>query len=236
MTKKYLFGAFHVGWEAGIGYNAFYYPNGNYYYDTWPTDASHDPTYFPQCDKGLSCGVQQIGYNAVRTSGRKTSGTIDRYDIGNVTQQYLSYLSKLVNSLGIPKDLIFTHEGGNAMPWDLHLRFAAAINEWSNPGWSFYFLDPASVPSLQQDMELANRTKWAAIEWLWPGSTAAEWLDHLRRTISWKTCKFVDIYNWEGIKDDQGAIQAIKHTPNKSAYNSNQQHLSKCYRNYSIFP
>ena len=42
-NEKYLLAGVKMGWEDGIGYNAFYYPNGNKYLEQWPKDESHDP-------------------------------------------------------------------------------------------------------------------------------------------------------------------------------------------------
>ena len=43
--KKYLFMGFIVGVESSVGVNAFYYPNGNYYKETYPNTEAYDPTY-----------------------------------------------------------------------------------------------------------------------------------------------------------------------------------------------
>ncbi|MCX5758423.1 MAG: hypothetical protein NTU83_07960, partial [Candidatus Hydrogenedentes bacterium] len=72
--KRYLLGGVKVGNEAGTGYNAFYYANGNRYIEQWPDDASHDPQAGLHLENGLAGGVAQIGYAAERTAGTKKSG------------------------------------------------------------------------------------------------------------------------------------------------------------------
>ncbi len=195
-SRKWLFGGVKLGWEAGIGYNAYYYPNGNGYYERWPLDPSHDPTNSVNPQAGLSCGLSQLGYAAVKTAGLKDHGEITRDDIARVTQQYLEALCRQAHELGVPSEAVFTHQGGNANPWDKHLAFWPAFNAWSNPGWSFYNLDPKAAGTLDAEMGHAGRQLWAACEWWWGGSNAAEWEDHFRRTLSFRDCRFICVYNW----------------------------------------
>jgi hypothetical protein len=195
-SRKWLFGGVKLGSEAGIGYNAYYYPNGNRYYERWPQDASHDPTNSLVLAKGLSGGVCQLGYAAVKTAGIKDHGEITREDIAKVTQFYLARLCRAAHDLGLPSDLVFTHQGGTYAPWDKHLPFWPAFNEWSVPGWSFYHGGPREAVPLDPEMQTAGRQRWAAAEWWWGGATADEWEDHFRRTLSFRDCRFICVYNW----------------------------------------
>ena len=67
--RQWLLGGVKLGNEAGTGYNAFHYPDGNRYLERWPDDASHDPQAGLQLDEGLSGGLAQLGYAAVKTAG-----------------------------------------------------------------------------------------------------------------------------------------------------------------------
>ncbi|MCL4219510.1 MAG: hypothetical protein KJ052_21225, partial [Candidatus Hydrogenedentes bacterium] len=63
--KKYLFGGLKLGHETGIGYNAYYYPDGNQYFEQWPDTGAHDPARGLDLAKGLDGGLQQLGFAAV---------------------------------------------------------------------------------------------------------------------------------------------------------------------------
>ena len=130
-SRKWLFGGVKLGWEAGIGYNAYYYPDGNRCYEQWPRDASHDPTNGLVLARGLSGGVCQLGYAAVRSAGIRDHGDITREDIAKVTRRYLEGLCQAAHELGLPRDSVFTHQGGTYAPWEKHLPFWPAFNRWS---------------------------------------------------------------------------------------------------------
>lgn len=212
--RKHLCIGVKLGWEAGIGYNAYHYPAGNTYIERWPTDASHDPQTGLDPHKGLSGGVAQIGYAAVKTAGVKSSGELTRHDVARAVQNYLAGLAKLAHDAGMPPHLVVVHQGGTYAPYDRHLPYDAAFNAWSTPGWSFYFVDPAEAGPLDQAMGSARRTRWAAAEWFWPGNTAQEWQDHLERTLRFLDCRYVCIYNWDqgGVSTQPEAIEGIRRT------------------------
>ena len=102
----------------------------------------------------------------------------------------------MADELGLPRDSVFTHQGGNYDPWDQHLPFWPALNRWSSPGWSFYNAGPREAGSLNSEMRAAWRQRWAAAEWWWGGATAADWEDHFRQTLSFRDCRFICVYNW----------------------------------------
>jgi hypothetical protein len=195
-SRQWLFGGVKLGWEASIGYNAFYYPDGNRYYEQWPHDPSHDPTTSLVTAKGLSSGVCQLGYAAVQTARLKSHGNITRDDIAAVTRQYLETLCRTAHELGLSGQSLFTHQGGTYAPWDQHLPFSPAFNRWSSPGWSFYNLGPREAVPLEAEMKAAGCQRWAAAEWWWGGATATDWEDHFRRTLSFRDCRFICVYNW----------------------------------------
>ncbi len=195
-ARKWLFGGVKLGSEAGIGYNAYYYPDGNRYYERWPRDSSHDPTNSLVLTKGLSGGLCQLGYAAVTTAGFNNQGELTRDDISRVTELYLEKLCRVAHDLGLPREAAFTHQGGTYPPWDKHLPFWPAFNDWSSPGWSFYHEGPREATPLAAEMKAGGRTRWAAAEWWWGGATAAEWLAHFERTLSFLDCRFICVYNW----------------------------------------
>lgn len=209
--KRWLFGGVKVGWEAGIGYNAFYYPDGNALYERSPDDASQDPQTGLDLKKGLSSGVAQLGYAAVKTAGIKSQGQITRDDLGKVTQRYLEVLAREVNRAGVPRDRIFTHQGGTYAPWDVHIPFWPALNRWSRPGWSFYGVDPATAGDLGKELQRAGNSPWAASEWWWGAATPEGWEDHFRRTLGFGNCRFVCVYNWtNSFEKNQAGLDGLR--------------------------
>lgn len=195
--ERYLLGGVKVGWEAGIGYNAFHYPNGNQYIEKWPNDPSHDPKTGLDLKKGLAGGCAQLGYAAVKTAGIKSSGAITRDDIGEVTRRYLELLSRTVHEAGIPRHKLFTHMGGNYPPWGTHVPWWPAMNEYATPGWSFYGLDPATAGKLGVTLERQEWKRWAATEWWWGAPDAGTWHDHFARTLGFGDCRHICVYNWD---------------------------------------
>jgi len=204
--RKWLLGGVKLGWEASIGYNAYYYTNGNRYLENWPNDSSHDPTIVLNPNKGLSGGAAQIGYAALASARLKYSGVITRDDIGLVTAWYLEKLCRTASDAGLPSDLVFTHQGGTYKPWDKQLPFWPAMNQWSTPGWSFYGIDPKDAGSLGKELTNLTQDRWAACEWWWGGSNPNEWEDHFTRTLKFHDCRFIDVYNWNNMfsNDDAG--------------------------------
>ena len=190
-------GGVKVGHEAGIGYNAYYYPDGNRYLEQWPDDAGHDPNHGLDASKGMSGGLAQLGYAAVKTAGIKTEGELTRDDIGQAIQQYLAWQARAVVECGIPRGKVFTHGGGNAAPpWDKHMPFWGAINEWSTPGWSFYGRDPHGIAELSRDLAAAKRDRWAAVEWWWGANDLVGWRHNIESTLNYRDCRFISVYNW----------------------------------------
>lgn len=214
--KKDLFIGLKVGWESSIGLNSFYYPNGNYYYETWPTDSSHDPTYSVNGTLPPAYGVQQTGYAALTTSGLKTSGTITESDLARVTGMHLTDLAMKANELGLPRDKIFTHSwhfknsGTNKL---------AAVNNYSNPGWSYYTNNNSGVRNISADIDNAindsNASYWALAETLFQGSdTTSAWQTFFENNLDAR-CKFINIFNWDNITNSQVRLNAIRNLQNE---------------------
>lgn len=207
--RRYLFGGLKLGWEASINVNAYYYPDGNRLLENAPTDASKDPTGH-DASHGWSFGTALLGHAAMRTAGIRSEGELTRADMERVVGDYLQKLCTEAHRRGVPRHLIFTHQGGTYAPWDKHLSFQPAINACSIPGWSFYSHDPAECGSLAADMQAAGRQQWAASEW-WRGAPDARgWRDTFERTLSFKRCRLVCVYNWSGFEKATGGPEAVR--------------------------
>lgn len=214
--QKYLLGGVKVGWEASIGVNAYYYKEGNRYFEQLPNNTSLDPKESFRAEGGLFGGLTPLGYAAIKTAGIKQQGKITRRDITQVVHNFLDTLSHTVHHIGLPKNKIYTHQGGTFKPWDKHLSFSAAANNYSRPGWSFYNTDPATAGDLHDVLDRRENTGWAAVEWWWPGSDKMEWVYNLKRTLKFRNCRFLTIYNWDGMleKNREGILavqEVIKH-------------------------
>ena len=84
---------------------------------------------------------------------------------------------------------------------------------FSCPGWSFYKHadDPAKDAGVQEALKRSDAPWWAATEWLYPGSREVEpWRRALETTLSDRRCRYVCIYNWEGIRDSEPILEAIR--------------------------
>ncbi len=193
--EKYLLGGVKFGHEASIGVNAYHYPDGNRYLEEHPEDASHDPVYGRDHSKGWTGGLATLGYAAVKAAGIKNSGEITREDVGEVVRRYLEALCRVGHEAGLPRDLIYTHQGGTYAPWDKHLPFSAAFNRFATPGWSLYGVDPRAVAPLAEELEKRGE-RWAAVEWWWGAPDKASWRDHFERTLRFMDCRFITVYNW----------------------------------------
>lgn len=207
--RKYLFGGVKLGWEASINVNAFHYRDGNRIFEQSPTDASKDPQDHDRT-QGWTFGQAALGYAAVKTAGIKTSGELTREDIERVVHQYLERLCQQAHRRGLPKHMMFTHQGGTYEPWERHLSFKPAINACSIPGWSFYSHDPADCGSLAADLESAGRSQWAAAEWWRGAGDEAGWRERFQQSLSFKRCRFVCVYNWHSFKKAPGGPQAVR--------------------------
>jgi hypothetical protein len=118
-------------------------------------------------------------------------------------------LAQQAAELGISRDHLFTHGAG----WkDGELNYFAALNSYSCPGWSFYkhAADPGRDAGVQQALKKTDAPYWAATEWLLQGASTAEaWTDALAKTLSDPKCRYLCIFNWEGIQGDKAALAGI---------------------------
>ncbi len=214
-ADKHLLVGVKLGWESSIGVNAWYYPGGNALLDQ---PASADPQSGLKAEELPARGVAQIGYAAVKTAGIRSGGDLTEADLAEVTRRHLEDLCRLAAELGMPRDKLFTHVAG----WkEKELLYAAALNAYGCPGWSFYqhAADPAQDEGVREALERSDAPGWAAVEWLFQGPRQTEpWRRALTATLADPKCRFVTIYNWQGIRQDEPVLQALKemaHLTNK---------------------
>jgi len=204
--KKHLLIGIKLGWESAIGVNSFYYPNGNAILNRL---SENDPKTGLKADQIPDRGVTAIGYAAVTTAGLARSGRLEEAHLAEIVRRHLDDLCALAAELGVPREKLFTHVAG----WkDEELLYNAALNEYSCPGWSFYKYasDPAKDKGVQRALRKSDAPYWAAVEWLLRGKDSKAWSNAIERTLSDPKCRYLCIYNWRGIKDNQAAIEAIQ--------------------------
>ena len=104
--NRWLLAGVKVGWEASIGWNAFYYPDGNSRVNS--TNTSADPHYgLNHSAPGAAWGAQQLGYAAAASAGLVPSGeggVLTRGDIAALVHMYLGNLTEAAASTGFPLD------------------------------------------------------------------------------------------------------------------------------------
>lgn len=204
--QKELLIGIKVGWESSIGVNAWYYPGGN---ELLNQPATNDPTSGLKAEELPARGVVQLGYAAVKTAGICTEGKITEADLAEVVRRHLEDLCREAARLGVPREKLFTHVAG----WqDGEKLYATAVNSLSCPGWSFYkhAADPRGDVGVQDALKTSDAPHWAAVEWLYQGpAEKAAWHRALTATLADPRCRYLCIYNWSGVRDNRGALDAI---------------------------
>jgi hypothetical protein len=205
--KKSLLIGIKIGWESSIGVNAFYYPNGN---DLLDRPENEDPQEELKANQVPGRGVVASGYAAVTTAGLAKSGALQEKDLAEIVRRHLDDLCSLAAELGVPREKLFTHVGG----WkEEELLYDAALNRYACPGWSFYrhAADPSQDRGVQRVLQKSDAPLWGAVEWMLMGTDDEEaWHVAITRTLSDPKCRYMCIYNWSGIRENRGAIAAIK--------------------------
>jgi hypothetical protein len=207
--KKYLFIGINVGWETSICYNAYYYPNGNDYLGKPEKD---DPQSGGVRTDVLSRGLVQTGYAALTTAKIRTKGDITEDDLYEVCRRHLEDLSKYAYEFGFPRAKIFTHGVGNENGEKL---YDAAVNSYSCPGWSGYWYadDPSKDKGMMRNVARTDAPHWAIVEYLLLKSYSEKesWQNAFEKTLNCSGCKFLCVYNWEGINTkDSNVIEAAR--------------------------
>ena len=207
--KKWLLGGVALGTEVDMGANYYYYPNG-----VNPNASNPGP--------GIA-GSVQLGYAAVKTL--KLSGGITQANLNEAIRRYLNELDKFAFDAGIPRNKIFNHIGGSDLspnPTPAGLIFPstdAAVTAYGSPGWSFYggvTDNPQNFSGISSALTKVGNNQWASPEWLSFGGNYDEWLRALRNSLNYRNNRFINIANWEGIRDKQYVLEALKTVLNES--------------------
>lgn len=196
-----------VGWESAIGMGSHYYPGGN---DLLDQDPALDPVQRAQADELPGRGFQVIGYAAVSTAGLAADGELREAHLAEVVRRHLDDLAATVRAAGLPREQVFTHAGG----WkEGELLYAAAVNEHSCPGWSFYRhgRNPQDDQTAMAALAASDAPYWAAVEWLPIGAgTADAWTAAIRTTLAADRCRYLCAYNWRSLANNEPALAGIR--------------------------
>jgi hypothetical protein len=207
--KKYLLIGIKLGWESSIGVNAFYYPKGN---SLLNRPERKDPRRKLKAEQVPGRGVTAIGYASVVTAHLAEGGALQEAHLAEVVRRHLEDLCALASELGVPREKLFTHVGG----WkDEELLYDAAVNRYSCPGWSFYkyAYDATKDRGVRRALRKSDAPYWAAAEWmLMEKKGERSWRTAIGHALQDPKCRYMCIYNWTGIKNIRGAIDAIKRT------------------------
>ena len=197
-NKKYLFGGIVFGWELTTFTQAYYYEGGN---DFLYSNPVNDP-------KGGVENSIALGYAAASTLGLQTDGVITEETQDAVCTFYLNFLIDIALEHGINPRKIITHAmrggnpgkgGGQSGMASINARVEGVI-----PGWSWYDADLDWIDSSL--LSKLKKEEWAAIE-VKPWGLSAQILNEL---FALKGCRYINIFNWESIRDDEKTINAIK--------------------------
>lgn len=196
--KKYLFAGIMLDSELSIGVNYFVYEDENNV----------------TLGKGIASGakVKQLGYAAASSFGIKYSGTLTQADLDEVVKRHAEELANYVKKFNLPEDKIFIHGGGN-FEGKLH-QYNAIVTNIVSPAWTLFeseTFNQAQNQSLNRALDENRTGAWAAAEWTlngYPGNYDL-YLKALRNTLNLKGNDMLIYYNWEDIKKDPAALQAI---------------------------
>jgi hypothetical protein len=205
-NKKHLLIGIKLGHETSIGVNAYHYPDGN---SMLAKSTAEDPAGPLKTDDVLARGVAQIGYAALKTSGLRSSGAPTESELRDVSQRYLEMLCREASLAGVPRERLFAHGAG----WkESELIYDVPVNRYACPGWSFYqhAADPGKDVGVKRNLARSDAPYWAATEWLLQGKKdATVWQSALTKTLADPHCRYVCIFNWEGIRSNSMALQGI---------------------------
>lgn len=206
-TKKHLFVGIKLGHETSIGVNSFHYPGGN---ELLAKPAADDPKGGLDTKDVVARGVAGIGHAALKTSGIRDSGEIMESELRDVTQRYLEMLCAEASRLRVPRDRLFAHGAG----WkEGELIYDTPVNPHASPGWSFYKHagDPSRDEGVRRNLERSDARYWAATEWLFQGPRETKaWRSALENTLADRRCRYICIFNWEGIRDSGAVLNGIE--------------------------
>ncbi len=206
-NRRHLLIGIKLGWESAIGVNSFYLPDGNALLDL---PENQDPIVQLKGELVPDRGVEAIGYAAVSTAKLANGGELQEAHLAEIVHRHLDDLCSLAAELGVPRERLFTHVGG----WkEEELLYDAAVNATSCPGWSFYrhAVDVGKDKGVRNALKKNDAPFWAAVEWLlMDESDPGTWRDAIQGALAIPKCRYLCIYNWSGIRDNTGAVRALR--------------------------
>ena len=171
--------------------------------------AAEDPTHGLKHEDVLTRGVAQIGYAALKSSGIRTNGTPTEAELRDVARRYLELLCREAAAAGLPRERLFAHGAG----WkEAELIYDVPVNAYACPGWSFYqhAADPRKDTGVQRNLAKSDAPYWAATEWLLQGNhDTPAWRAALANTLADPRCRYVCVFNWESIRSNTAALEAV---------------------------
>ena len=212
---RHLFPGVKVGWETSVGVNAYHYPGGNRYAERYPSDPSRDPQHGLDMKKDFAGGLAPLGYAALVSRGGSRlirGGPVTLADQEQISADYLRFLAGVCRRAGLKRDEIMVHAGGQFAPWERHYSHATALNPDSVPGWSLYNRAPEDAGDLAAVLAKAGRQDWCAAEWLSFARTADGWAEAFERTLDFRRCRSLSVYNWESIHNRPDALEGLRRT------------------------
>ncbi len=205
-ARKHLLVGIKLGHETSIGLNAYHHPGGNALLDR---PAAEDPSRPLDPGDVTARGMAQLGHAALATLGIRTNGAPAEAELRDVARGYLAGLCAEAAKAGVPRRLLFAHGAG----WkDGELVYDVPVNPHACPGWSFYkhAADPRKDAGVQRNVAVSDAPFWAASEWLFQGPrTEAAWRGALDATLADPRCRYLCVFNWEGIRDGEPVMRAI---------------------------
>ncbi|MCQ2143538.1 MAG: hypothetical protein MJY56_05660, partial [Bacteroidales bacterium] len=110
-SRRYLFGGLKLTGELGYGYNNWYYPDGNDYYDK---PESESPQTGVRYFEPPTRGVCQTGYAALTYSGIRTEGEVTADDIFEIERRFFDFMIDIASDYPFPEELLYVHACGPA--------------------------------------------------------------------------------------------------------------------------
>ena len=206
-AKKDLLIAIKMGWESSLGVNAFYYPDGNRLLEE---PAANDPTYGLNTEQLPARGGVAVGYAAAKAIALAEGGRLQEEHQVEIVRRHLEDLCRIAAELGVPRQRLFTHVGG----WrDGELLYDAALNPYACPGWSFYrhARHPEADTGLKRGLSVSDAPFWGAVEWFPQGAKSGDdWREAIRKTFRIAGCRYLCIYNWRSIADNEDVLRSIE--------------------------
>ncbi len=213
LGREDLLAGVKVSWEAWLGTNFFFYPDGNAY-------VSSPPEQDPQT--GISKSVQ-LGFAAVCTASPwncpPQGAPLTQAQVDGVLQSYLEFAAGVAAAEGLPRHKLLTHAGTffGPPPFPSSIAFnspSAAVTTAAKPGWSQYAFayDPARAAGLAEALGALNGAPWAATEWRYMGGNSGtplqQWRTAMENTLGFLNNRLLDVYNWENIPEEALAAAA----------------------------